>query len=129
MLQIDIQGLDQVQDRLRTVLAQIGQAAPRALFEEGSRIMNLSHDLVPIDTGLLRSTGYVAQPVLDGQGATVELSYGARGMAPYAPIIEFDTAMNHPRGGQALYLSEPFFAAPAHMLERLATAIRTAMGS
>ena len=128
MLSIDIQGLDQVQQRLRAVLTQMGQTAPRALFEEGSRIMNVSHDLVPIDTGLLRSTGYVTQPILDGQGATVELSYGAQGQAPYAAVQEFSTWFNHPHGGQAMFLSEPFFAATGGMLLRLGEAIRSGMG-
>lgn len=128
MLTIDVQGLDQVQQRLRAVLTQMAQASGPALYDEGNRIMGLSVQLVPVDTGLLRSTSHVETPRIDGQGATVELSYGSHGTAPYAPIIEFDTQMNHPHGGQALYLSEPFFAAANGMLQRLSASIRGSMG-
>lgn len=127
MLQIDLQGLDQVQQRLQTVLRQMTAAAPGALVEEGQRIMDVSQGLVPVDTGLLKSTGQVQ--LFDAYQATVvELSYGMDGTAPYAAIVEFDTTMNHPNGGQALYLSEPFFAATAGMAERLAASIRAQMG-
>lgn len=39
MLQIDLQGLDQVQHRLQTVVRQMITAAPGALYEEGQQIM------------------------------------------------------------------------------------------
>lgn len=128
MLQIDLQGLDQVQHRLQTVVRQMITAAPGALYEEGNRIMGVSVGLVPVDTGLLRSTAHVEQPMLDGQGVSVELSYGSHGTAEYAAIIEFDTSMNHPNGGQSHFLSEPFFAATAGMAARLAAAIHSNMG-
>lgn len=127
MLQIDLEGLDMVQQRLRTVVTQMAQAAPTAAVLEGQQIMQTSQALVPVLTGLLRSTGHV--DLLSAyQAVVVELSYGMHGTAPYAAKIHEDTSMNHPRGGQSHFLSEPFFAATAGMLERLATTIRSQMG-
>jgi len=44
---------------------------------------------------------------------------------PYAAIQHFNTEYNHPQGGQAFYLQQPYFAATAGMLERLAAALRS----
>lgn len=127
MLQIDLEGLDAVGQRLRTVVTQMAQAAPTAAVREGQQIMETSQALVPVDTGLLRSTGHVA--LLSAyQAVVVELSYGLGGTAEYAARVEFDTEMNHPRGGQSHFLSEPFFAATDGMLARMAASIRTQMG-
>lgn len=128
MIQLDIQGLDAVQHRIETVIQQMRTAAPNALYEEGNRIMGVSVGLVPVDTGLLRSTAHVETPRLDSQGVVVELRYGSHGTADYAAIVHEDTSMNHPNGGQSHFLSEPFFAATAGMVERLALAIRSQMG-
>jgi hypothetical protein len=35
--------------------------------------------------------------------------------------------MRHPRGGQSHYLSQPFFAATAGMLDNIADALRVAL--
>lgn len=127
MLQIDMQGLDQVQRRLETVIRQMITGAPGAAVEEGNRIMGASQPLVPVLTGLLRSTAHL-QLFEAYQAIIVELSYGMEGTAPYAAIVHEDTTMNHPNGGQSHFLSQPFFAATAGMAERLAASIRSNMG-
>lgn len=124
----DLTGIPEVQTRLRHVLMQMTQAAGPALYDEGNRIMGVSVELVPIDTGLLRSSAHVERPVITGQEVVVELSYGSKGTVPYAAIVHESTEMNHPNGGQHHFLSEPFFAATTGMLQRLATMIRAQMG-
>ena len=130
MFTVEITGLEDVGQRVETVLRQLGQAGQHALYQEGVTIMGASHDLVPIDTGLLRMTGFVSNPVMEGTTAMVELRYGAHGMAPYALVVHEDRIppMNHPRGGHSHFLSEPFFAATDGMLERLAAAIASQLG-
>ena len=63
----------------------------KALHREGKRIMALSQERVPRDTGRLAASGYVKPPEFIGPIAQVELGYDA----PYATYIH-----EHPRAGE-----------------------------
>jgi hypothetical protein len=123
MISLDLQGIAQVTQQLQRLVTAPLPAVGEALYEEGNRIMGQSVQLVPVDTGLLRSTSHVARPVTTGARVEVELSYGSHGTAPYAALVEFDVTMNHPHGGQSHYLQAPLFAATQGFAQRLAAAI------
>ena len=123
----DVTGIAEMQQRLQAFAAEVTPLLAIALQQEADAILEVSQGLVPVDTGLLRSTGAVSSPTLAGLVAAVEISYGGQGTAPYAAKVHFDTTMRHPRGGQAFYLQQPFFEATNGMLERLADAIRVAL--
>jgi hypothetical protein len=125
---IEITGIDVVLQHLQALGPQALEAARLALAAEAQTILAASESLVPVLTGLLRATGEVEMPVLEGTTVSVAIRYGGNGLADYAALIEFDHTMNHPRGGQAGYLSQPFYAAEAGMAERLAATIRQALG-
>ena len=63
----------------------------KALHREGKRIMALSQERVPRDTGRLAASSYVKPPEFIGPIAQVELGYDA----PYATYIH-----EHPRAGE-----------------------------
>jgi hypothetical protein len=128
MFQIDVQGLDQVRDRLRTVLTQMEQAAPGALETEARQILDASYPLVPYLTGALVRSGEVEGAQQEGRSVVVGLRYGDHGAVPYAAIQHEVTTFDHPGGGEDHYLSKPLFAATEGMLDRLAASIRAAMG-
>jgi hypothetical protein len=128
MLTIELDGLEAMTQRLQRLAQPPTQAVGEALYEEGNRIMGQSVQLVPVLSGLLRSTAHVERPVQDGPVVEVELSYGGNGVAPYAAIQEWDVSLNHPHGGQAHYLQGPVFAATAGFAQRIAQAIRPALG-
>jgi len=126
---IDLHGIPNVIQNLQRLQRPQTHVLGDALYAEGNRIMGQSVQLVPIDTGLLRSTSHVDRPQERGPEVSVELSYGGKGVAPYAAKIEFDVTLNHPHGGQAHYLQAAVFAATAGFLERIAAPIRATLGS
>lgn len=99
-----------------------------ALTDEATPILAQSQTLVPVLTGLLKSTGIVEKPLQYGGAVSVTIRYGNFGEAPYAAIQEWDTTFNHPRGGQAHYLQQPLFQATAGFTDRLAQRLRPLLG-
>lgn len=81
-----------------------------ALYQEALEIMAASKELVPVDTGVLRSSGHVEKPQDDGRGVTVTLGYGGAAQE-YALIVHEDLTARHKDGQTAKYLERP-------MLER-----------
>jgi len=115
--------MEQVVQALQQLPAAFSAAIAQAIYEEALRIMAASQPLVPVDTGLLRSSGRVETENVPGPDAVVKLSYGGNGQAPYAIYVHERTGLNHPVG-QDHFLSAPFYAATAGMAERLAASIR-----
>jgi hypothetical protein len=127
-ISLEMQGIPEVLARLQRLNAPVTQSIGQALHDEGNRIMNESVRLVPVDTGLLRSTAAVSRPEQTGQEVTVELRYGGHGLAPYAMVVHFRTDVHHPIG-QSHYLQQPLFQATAGFGQRIATALRPALRS
>lgn len=127
MIGVELRGLPAIQQRLAQLLAETTPAVREGLYRAGHDIMGESVRLVPIDTGLLRSTAHVAQPEQQGMTIAVQLSYGGHGIADYAVPVHFRTDVNHPIG-QPFYLQQPLYAAVATIAQQLATSVRTAWG-
>lgn len=54
----------------------VADAAAKALYREASQIIAESQRLVPVDTGTLRASARVGEPVDDGDRLTVTAGYG-----------------------------------------------------
>lgn len=65
---------------------QMPQVAGQALYEEASRIFIEAQLLTPIDTGALRGSGHVTQPVVEDKVTKVSIRYGGAA-APYAVYV------------------------------------------
>lgn len=98
-----------VQANLRKVAADVGGRMGAALYEIGNEVMGESKRLVPVDTGALKGSGYVAPPQVDGGRLVVEMGYGGPA-AQYAVRQHEDLSLNHPDGGQAKFLEQPLSA-------------------
>jgi hypothetical protein len=122
MISLELRGVDAVVQNLQRLAQPKPHVLGEALRDEGNRIMNESVRLVPVDTGLLRSTAAVEQPRQEGPIASVTLRYGGYGMAPYAAIVHNDPTMKHPTG-QSHYLQQPFFQATAGFTQRIVASI------
>lgn len=109
----------------------------RELYLEAQGIMTASQPLVPVDTSALRSSGYVNEPVREGDRVEVTLGYGgpAAKINPktgestdaYALFVHENLEAHHPVGG-AKYLELPFNQATRGMKGRVAANIRAKMG-
>lgn len=86
-----------------SVGARIVEGALAGLYEAGTIIMAQSQTLVPVDTGTLKRTGQVEQPVLEGDVATVTVGYGTN----YGFWVEVRDDLRHAPPTQAHYLGEP----------------------
>ncbi len=91
---IIVQGTDAVIQALKALGPQAENALASTLYEIGEEIMAVSKEqYVPVDTGTLRSTGYVEPPVMVGGVTSVALGYGGPA-APYALSVH-----ENPRAG------------------------------
>jgi hypothetical protein len=130
-MSIDIQGIPTVIQNLQGLMLPKAHILADALSAEGHKIMAQSIPLVPVLSGRLRSSAEVGMAMQEGPVVSVDLGYGRQGPlgpAPYAAKIEFDVTLNHPRGGQAHYLGQPFRAAENRFMQDMAQAIQQGLG-
>lgn len=125
---MDLTGLDTLERQIAGALTRLLQGVGSALRQEAGAILDVSRQLVPIDTHDLVRSGEIEGPTQDGATTTVQIRYGGHGAVPYAAEQHFDTSFQHPRGGQAFYLQQPVFEATAGMLERLAVSLQHTLG-
>ncbi len=97
------------------IASLLGKVAS-AVKEEGSSLMNKSEALVPIDTGSLKASKFVEEPVLQGDKISVRCGYGGPNVksnpqtgeatTDYAIDVHEDLTKRHDTG-QAKFLEAP----------------------
>ena len=84
------------------------KVAAQAMYSAANHIGNESQTLVPVDTGVLRGSMDISrQKSFTQKTTTAVISYGGPA-APYALIQHENMEFEHPNGGQAKYLEQPF---------------------
>lgn len=116
---IRIRGARELKRNLRRYTRRAPGALGAALYQEAEAIMAESKKQVPVDTGRLRSTGYVAAPVFVRRSPRVEMGYGT----DYAVYVHERTELHH-TVGKAKYLEDPLKAATRGFVRRLAARTR-----
>lgn len=93
--------------------SRILHACDRAAYECAIDLMNEAKAQTPIDTGALRKSAYVA-PIGKGDTAGYEIGYdqnNAQNIRDKYGIIQHETLwFNHPKGGKAKFLEDPYNA-------------------
>lgn len=126
--------------RISALLGDYGERAAvslgRQMYKEAIGIMAASQGLVPVDTSALRSSGYVQEPVREGNRVVVTLGYGGpaakinsktgESTDGYAIIVHENLEAFHPVGS-AKFLEMPFDQARRGMSARVAAGIRSDM--
>lgn len=100
-------GLDAVDRAIEQWPKDVVGAVVAAVVDEMVGVMAVSKELCPVETGALRDSGAVSEPVVDGTGAFVILSYGGNGSVPYALIQHENLAYLHAAGKEAKFLERP----------------------
>lgn len=123
-----------ISDILRDYAEDAMKPLATGLYREAQGIMAQSKPLVPVDTGSLRASGYVDEPVIEGTaaiGKQITVNFGYGGVASkinpktgeptgeYALYVHENLEAFH-KVGIAKYLEVPFSAARSGMSERLA---------
>lgn len=116
----------QLQRFLRRAPEDFKRAAATALYQEAEPIMTESKQQTPVDTGALRSSGHIQQPVISGDQVTVEMGYGGPA-ASYAEIVHEKLDVHHPVG-KAKYLEDPFNEAKPGLPGRIGRRIMRQVG-
>lgn len=127
--------------RLSDILAAYVEKAEgplgKGLYREGLGILAQSRPLVPVDTGALRASGYVTQPIKEGNVIFVLIGYGGvaakfnpktgESTGNYALFVHENLDAFH-HVGMAKFLEIPFNAARAGMSGRLADFVQGKLG-
>ena len=118
MGRIRIDGLDELQAKLKASGKRATVALAGPLFLEGQLIMTEAIDLAPVDVGTLQGSGVVQKPDIQAHKVIVELGFGGAAAA-YALIQHERTDFKH-TSGQAKFLEQPVKAAKAGFGKRVA---------
>jgi hypothetical protein len=114
-------------ERLEHSVDKMRREVARGLYAAGEEVMTASKEIVPVDTGALKSTGVVLQPVISGDRIDVLLGYGgpARNKTGkdvgYAWYVHENLEGHHFHGnGQAKYLERPLMEKVADIARKIA---------
>lgn len=121
-MEVRTTGLDKVLENLNALPEQIISALGRALYQEGEGLMAEAKPITPIDTGVLRSSGFVKPPAVTDNDIVVEVGFGGAA-ASYALIVHERLDAYHNPPTQAKYLEEPFNRRTKGYNERIARAV------
>lgn len=101
--------------------AQLARAAAyQGLVAGGEHLLSESKAEVPIDQRILQNSGAVTPLPPD----SVAVSYNT----PYAVKQHEELSYNHPKGGKAKYLEDPYHREKNTIRKLIATTIRRALG-
>jgi len=103
------------------------KALGQALYREGALAFAASQREVPVDTGILKNSGILTRPFLDGKDLVVEISYGGSA-SDYALIVHEDLEATHNEGTKAKYLEDPVKRQVVGMADRLLLQVRKGLG-
>lgn len=85
-------GVEALARKLEQQARKIGEKAARGLKNGGDKLFEVAQYLVPTETGLLASTGYVSSK---GQGFQTVVTIGYTGAAEYTIRVHEDLTLRH----------------------------------
>ena len=122
-MSIKVKGLNKVLRNLSRLSKNSEKAYKAALSDEADIIFGKSLRLVPIDEGILRSTGHV-KAIGSRDKPGIKISYGGGPAKSYAVRQHEDMTLSHRSPQQAKFLEQPFREAQPGMTNRLANRIK-----
>ena len=115
-VKVSITGFEKMEAGLQSITKDIMDATMDQLHEVAVEIMSNSQDEVPKDTTALVRSGFIVE-----EGDSIILGYGGPNTKinpktgipteEYALKVHEDLYMNHPRGGKAKFLEDPYYDA------------------
>ena len=100
---MSVDGLSEVEARLNRAIQEIQGATKQSIMDVSFDLLGKAVNLAPVDTGDLRGSGKAEFDVV-GETITGTVSFNT----PYALRQHEELNYNHPNGGQAKYLQQPF---------------------
>jgi hypothetical protein len=115
-------GVVEMKARVAAINAAMAHKIAGALTLEAEAIMATSKMLAPVDTGVMRQSGFVGAPTSSGTTHSIELGYGGAA-AGYVIYVHEDLSKRHAAPTQAKFLEQPLREAAPHLLENIALRI------
>lgn len=119
---VQVIGVDKLMAKLNKMGKDANKAMAAAIYQQGEKIMSMSKVLVPVKTGVLRSSGHVQKPKVTKTGSTVNLGYGGSGIA-YA-VVQHEVMWYKHTHGEAKYLERPAIRQSRVMGKQIAATLR-----
>lgn len=101
----------------------VDEATQEGLLEVALDLQQKSMDEVPVDTHKLQESCYVDDSKLND--LVVEVGYDKNGELKYALKQHEDLSLNHPNGGKAKFLEDPFNQNAEKYVEHIGKRIHT----
>jgi hypothetical protein len=117
-----VEGVDDFERRLVTAVTGLKRRAAAALFERGEANMAIAKERTPVDEGVMRGTGHVADPVIEESEVSVTLAYGGPAEA-YVVRQHEDLSLEH-SVGEAKFLEKSVLEAAPTLVEDVANRMR-----
>ena len=118
-IEIDMKGRDEMQRAIRLLGPKGVKAAGSALWKEGERIMTKAKELTPVDLNVLKPSGHVQLPEVNGETVSVTMGFGGAA-SEYAVYVHENLEARHKPPTQAKFLEKPFMDASQDMGLRIA---------
>ena len=118
-------GLQRARDKLGRFMKTVESVPYHIFVEEAIRMEQEAKLETPIDTGALRES---VRADVSGKGLSVTLSMSASATSAdgydYSNIQHENTSFNHPRGGKAHYIRDPFNRGVERIQNRLSEEVK-----
>jgi len=121
-LKMTVVGTDKVIRALESLGTEAAQAMAYALYNEAEGLIGEAKPQTPVDTGVLRASGYVQQPQISGTNVTVECGFGGAAQG-YAIYVHENLEARHKAGTNAKYLERPMRKRAGGVLGRVSQRI------
>lgn len=122
-IEFTIEGGPELIAKLTEMGVKGNQIAATAIFQQAEAIMAESKArFVPVDTGVLRASGFVSPPRITSEGIEIQMGYGGAAEA-YAVEQHENLTYRHTVGGPK-YLERPLMEAARNVGAKVAQAFK-----
>jgi hypothetical protein len=105
---VNTEEIKMLADALKRIPSHMTNILEKSLYEEANVIFNESQKLVPVDTGALKTSGFVHAPRRENNRVFVRVTYGGSA-AHYALYVHENLYARHTAPTQAKYLETPLY--------------------
>lgn len=126
-IEITVSGVPQLKAALAALGSNASDGLSAELYRVGQEVLAESQPEVPVDIGTLKASGFVNEPVKNGDEVSVTIGYG--GAAKAYALIQHENLTYRHTVGKAKYLEHPFLRAAAGLAETLADRLKRRLGT
>lgn len=127
-LDLTVEGYDVFGRTLDGLAAQVTELGLQALKAEMDDVLEAANELVPVETGELRDSGAVSDPIQVGDQVALTIGYGGdNGEVFYALDQHENLTYGHEEGKEAKFLETPLLEWTREGPRRVATEIQRGM--